>query len=58
MRDKAYGKREASFHTLVEIFASPVFVSGGKWFHYVNHAAEAITGRFDKGRDACIYLHG
>jgi diguanylate cyclase (GGDEF)-like protein/PAS domain S-box-containing protein len=44
VRDKPRRKSEASFRTLVETLASPVFVSCGKRLHYVNHAAEAITG--------------
>lgn len=44
MSDKAHRNSEASFRTLVETLASPVFVSGGNRFHYVNHAAAAITG--------------
>lgn len=60
MRDKAHRKSEASFRTLVETLASPVFVSRGKRFHYVNHAAEAITG-YTRGEllsmDFCDLAH-
>ena len=35
---------EASFHTLVEHLASAVLVSRGGRLHYVNRAAQAITG--------------
>lgn len=35
---------EASFHTLVESIASAVFISRGERLHYVNRAAEVITG--------------
>jgi len=35
---------EASFHKLVEHMASAVFVSRGGRLHYVNRAAQAITG--------------
>jgi len=60
MSDKSYRKSEASFRTLVETLASPVFVSGGKRFHYVNHAAAAITG-YSRGEllsmDFCDLVH-
>jgi diguanylate cyclase (GGDEF)-like protein/PAS domain S-box-containing protein len=35
---------EANFRTLVEAIASAIFISQGKRLHYVNHAAETITG--------------
>ena len=44
MRGKAHRKSGASCRALVETLASPVFVSCGKRFHYVNRAAEAVTG--------------
>jgi diguanylate cyclase (GGDEF)-like protein/PAS domain S-box-containing protein len=37
-------KGEASFRALVDTIATPVFVSYAGALHYVNHAAEAITG--------------
>ena len=39
IRGKAHRKSEASFRSLVETLASPVFFSRGGRFHYVNHAA-------------------
>lgn len=44
MSDEAHRKSETSFLALVETLASPVFVSCGERLHYVNRAAEAITG--------------
>lgn len=35
---------EANFRTLAETIASAIFISRGKRLHYVNHAAEVITG--------------
>ncbi len=35
---------EAKFRTLAETIPSGIFVSRGKRLHYVNHAAEVITG--------------
>jgi len=35
---------EADFRTLAEAIASGIFVSQGKRLHYVNHAAETLTG--------------
>jgi PAS domain S-box-containing protein len=35
---------EANFRTLVEATACAIFISQGKRLHYVNHAAETITG--------------
>jgi len=35
---------EASFRTLAEAIACAIFISQGKRLHYVNHAAETITG--------------
>ena len=43
-RDKALGESEANFRNLAETIASGIFVSQGKRLHYVNHAAEVITG--------------
>ncbi len=43
-RDNALGESEANFRTLAETIASGIFVSQGKRLHYVNHAAEVITG--------------
>jgi diguanylate cyclase (GGDEF)-like protein/PAS domain S-box-containing protein len=36
--------READFRTLAEAIAGPIFISQGNRLHYVNHAAEVITG--------------
>ena len=41
---KAALESEASFRRLVETVATPIFVSYGGALHYVNQAAEAITG--------------
>jgi diguanylate cyclase (GGDEF)-like protein/PAS domain S-box-containing protein len=35
---------EANFRTLAEAIAGAIFISQGKRLHYVNHAAETITG--------------
>jgi diguanylate cyclase (GGDEF)-like protein/PAS domain S-box-containing protein len=35
---------EADFRTLAEAIAGAIFISHGKRLHYVNHAAETITG--------------
>jgi diguanylate cyclase (GGDEF)-like protein/PAS domain S-box-containing protein len=35
---------EANFRTLAEAIACAIFISQGKRVHYVNHAAETITG--------------
>src|SRR5689334_3062607 len=35
---------EANFRTLAEALACAIFISQGKRLHYVNHAAETITG--------------
>ncbi len=35
---------EADFRTLTEAIANGIFISHGKRLHYVNHAAETITG--------------
>ena len=43
-RDQALGVSEANFRNLAETIASGIFVSQGKRLHYVNHAAEVITG--------------
>ena len=44
MKSKALRESEASFDTVVETIATPIFVSRGERLRYVNHAAEAITG--------------
>lgn len=36
--------QEANFRTLAEAIACAIFVSQGKRLHYVNHAAETMTG--------------
>jgi len=35
---------EANFRTLAEAIAGAIFISQGKCLHYVNHAAETVTG--------------
>jgi diguanylate cyclase (GGDEF)-like protein/PAS domain S-box-containing protein len=44
LKSKALREREARFRTIVETIATPIFISRGERLHYVNHAAEAITG--------------
>jgi len=44
LRDEALGESEAKFRTLAETIASAIFISWRKRLHYVNHAAEVITG--------------
>jgi len=44
MRGKAVRGSEANFHTLAETIPSAIFISRGGRLHYVNHAAEIITG--------------
>jgi diguanylate cyclase (GGDEF)-like protein/PAS domain S-box-containing protein len=44
LRSEALRESEANFRTLAETIASAIFVSRGKSLHYVNHAAEVITG--------------
>ena len=41
---KTLRENEASFHFLVETIATPMFISRGERLHYVNHAAEVLTG--------------
>jgi diguanylate cyclase (GGDEF)-like protein/PAS domain S-box-containing protein len=41
---KTLRENEASFHFLVETIATPIFVSRGERLHYVNHAAQVLTG--------------
>src|SRR3989442_13890361 len=41
---KTLRENEASFHFLVETIATPIFISRGERLHYVNHAAEVLTG--------------
>jgi diguanylate cyclase (GGDEF)-like protein/PAS domain S-box-containing protein len=36
--------REANFRSLAEAIACPIFIRQGERLHYVNHAAETITG--------------
>src|SRR5207244_11632143 len=45
---KTLRESEASFHFLVETIATPIFVSRGERLHYVNHAAEVLTGYTQK----------
>jgi diguanylate cyclase (GGDEF)-like protein/PAS domain S-box-containing protein len=44
MRGRAVRGSEANFHTLAETIPSAIFISRGGRLHYVNHAAEIITG--------------
>src|SRR5437879_10118161 len=41
---KTLRENEASFHFLVETIATPIFITRGERLHYVNHAAEVLTG--------------
>src|SRR3989441_10701358 len=41
---KTLRENEASFRFLVETIATPIFISRGERLHYVNHAAEILTG--------------
>ena len=41
---KTLRENEASFQFLVETIASPIFITRGERLHYVNHAAEVLTG--------------
>src|SRR5438309_12009767 len=41
---KTLRENEASFHFLVDTIATPLFISRGERLHYVNHAAEVLTG--------------
>ncbi len=44
LRKEALRQSETKFRTLAETIASAIFISRGKRLHYVNHAAEVITG--------------
>src|SRR5258708_5157868 len=44
MRGKTLRESEANFRTLAETIPSAIFISLGGRLHYVNHAAEIITG--------------
>ena len=44
MKSQALRESEASFRTLVEAIATPIFITREQQLHYVNHAAEVITG--------------
>jgi diguanylate cyclase (GGDEF)-like protein/PAS domain S-box-containing protein len=44
LRSEVLRESEANFRTLAETIASAIFISRGKNLHYVNHAAEVITG--------------
>ena len=44
LESKVLRQSEASFHTLIEAIATPIFISRGERLHSVNHAAEVITG--------------
>jgi diguanylate cyclase (GGDEF)-like protein/PAS domain S-box-containing protein len=41
---KTLRESAASFHFLVETIATPIFISREERLHYVNHAAEVLTG--------------
>src|SRR5882762_7224302 len=41
---KTLRESEACFHFLVETIATPIFISRGERLHYVNHAAEVLSG--------------
>src|SRR5437870_8014800 len=43
-KSKTLRESQASFHFLVETIATPIFISRGERLHYVNHAAEVLTG--------------
>ncbi len=47
-KSKTLRESEASFHFLVETIATPIFISRGERLHYVNHAAEVLTGYTQK----------
>ncbi len=44
LREEALRQSEAKFRTLAETIASAIFISQEQRLHYVNHAAETITG--------------
>ena len=44
LREEALRESEAKFRALAESIASAIFISGEQGLHYVNHAAEVITG--------------
>ena len=44
LNSKALPESDARFHALVETIATPIFISRGERLHYVNHAAEVLTG--------------
>ncbi len=41
---KTLRESAACFHFLVETIATPIFISRGERLHFVNHAAEVLTG--------------
>src|SRR5256885_15239416 len=41
---KTLRESEACFHFLVETITTPIFISRGERLHFVNHAAEVLTG--------------
>jgi len=43
-KTKTLRESEASFHFLAETIATPIFISRGERLHYVNYAAEVLTG--------------
>lgn len=44
LREEALRPSEAKFRTLADSIACAIFISRGRRLHYVNHAAEVITG--------------
>jgi len=44
LREEALRQSEAKFRTIAETIASAIFISREQRLHYVNHAAEVITG--------------
>jgi diguanylate cyclase (GGDEF)-like protein/PAS domain S-box-containing protein len=44
LREEVLRQSEAKFRALADAIASAIFISRGKRLHYVNHAAEVITG--------------
>jgi len=44
LREEALRESEAKFRAVAESIASAIFISGEQRLHYVNHAAEVITG--------------
>src|SRR5258708_136041 len=47
-KSKTLRESEASSHLVVEDIATPIVISRGERLHYVNHAAEVLTGYTQK----------